>query len=136
MAETNAIQSEETVCPGQRPEPRAQVKRLKMLRVLFRIAVLIFITFAFGWVLNKSVVASNQNPSPAGFGRGMLHGALMPGAMPTLLVGKDVVIYAGNNTGRTYKLGYTFGVNACGAFFFGSFYWRLNRLRKRYGSRK
>ena len=113
-----------------------QSRGWKIARVLFRVAVLIFITFAFGWVLNKSVVASNRNPSPAGFGRGMLHGALMPGAMPTLLVGRDVVIYAENNSGRTYKLGYTFGVNACGAFFFGSFYWRLNRLRKRYGNRK
>jgi hypothetical protein len=61
----------------------------------------------------------------------MLHGALMPGAMPMLLLGKDVVIYASNNDGRLYKLGYTFGVNACGAVFFGGFYWRLNRWRKK-----
>ena len=55
----------------------------------------------------------------------------MPGAMPTLLLGKDVIIYAQNNNGRLYKLGYTFGVNACGAVFFGVTYFRLARLKKR-----
>lgn len=123
--------------PSARAEgaPSGPRKGLKAARGIARVAVLVFITFCFGWVLNKSVVSSNENPRPAGFGRGMLHGALMPGAMPTLLVGKDVVIYAENNTGRTYKLGYTFGVNACGALFFGSFYWRLTRWKRRYGNR-
>jgi hypothetical protein len=60
----------------------------------------------------------------------MLHGALMPGAMPSLLFGKDVVIFAPNNNGRLYKLGYTFGVNACGAFFFGTFFYRLRKLNQ------
>jgi hypothetical protein len=55
----------------------------------------------------------------------------MPCALPNLLVGNDVTIYAQNNTGRTYKLGYTCGVNACGAVFFGMFFWRLNRWRRR-----
>lgn len=131
MAETTAIHSG-PASPAAKPVPG---KATRILRGLLRAAVLIFITFSFGWVLNKSASASNRNPAPAGFARGMLHGALMPGAMPTLLVGRDVVIYAENNTGRTYKLGYTFGVNACGAFFFGSFYWRLIRWRKKYGSK-
>ena len=51
--------------------------------------------------------------------------------LANLLVGNDVIIYAQSNTGLTYKLGYTFGVNACGAIFFGFFFWRLNRWRKR-----
>jgi len=55
----------------------------------------------------------------------------MPCALPNLLVGNDVAIYAENNTGRTYKLGYTVGVNGCGAIFFGIFFWRVNRWRKR-----
>lgn len=55
----------------------------------------------------------------------------MPGALPNLLVGNDIPIYAANNTGRTYKLGYTCGVNACGAIFFGLFFWRVSRWRKR-----
>lgn len=104
-------------------------------RLLGRICLILLITYAFGWVLNRSVNASNKGLEPAGFGRGMVHGALMPGAMPSLFFGRDVVIYATNNNGRLYKLGYTFGVNACGAFFFGSFYLRLSRWRKMYESR-
>jgi hypothetical protein len=100
-------------------------------KILARIAMIIVVTYAFGWVLNKSASAANASDKPAGFGRGMIHGALMPGAMPSLLFGKDVVIYSSNNNGRMYKLGYTCGVNAAGAFFFGSFYLRVSRWRKR-----
>ena len=75
-------------------------------------------------------VSMSKSTAPAGFGRGMLQGALMPAALPNLLVGNDVVIYAPNNTGRTYKLGYTCGVNACGAIFFGWFFWRVSRWRR------
>ncbi len=60
----------------------------------------------------------------------MVQGALMPMALPSLLFGKDVVIYSAINTGVSYKLGYTAGVNACGALFFGILFWRLNRLRQ------
>ena len=67
---------------------------------------------------------------PAGFQAGMLHGALMPLALPNLLVGDDVNIYATENAGRLYKLGYTAGVNGCGLLFFGLFFWRVSRWRK------
>jgi hypothetical protein len=50
--------------------------------------------------------------------------------MPNLFVGNDVAIYATNNTGRTYKMGYTLGVNACGLIFFGFFFWRVRRMMK------
>lgn len=72
---------------------------------------------------------SNHTNGPAGFSRGIVHGALMPAALPRLLIGQDVSIYAPENTGRTYKLGYTVGVNGCGAIFFGINFWRLNRWR-------
>jgi hypothetical protein len=55
----------------------------------------------------------------------------MPMALPNLLVGRDVVIYSTNNKGVTYKLGYTAGVNVCGAVFFGFMYYRVNRWRGR-----
>ena len=100
------------------------------LKVLLRITLIVVITWGWGWVLNKSATSTNSKPQAAGFATGMLHGALMPGAMPSLLFGKDVVIYAENNDGRLYKLGYTFGVNACGAFFFGTFFYRLRKLNK------
>jgi hypothetical protein len=116
--------------PARSPRPLARA-----LRLTARIALIIVVTYGFGWVLNKSATSSDARPEPAGFGRGMLHGALMPGAMPSLLLGKDVVIYSSNNNGRLYKLGYTCGVNAMGAFFFGSFYLRLSRWRKNYGTK-
>jgi hypothetical protein len=100
-------------------------------RIALRIALIVSITYGWAWFVNRSVSAADARAQAAGFGRGMLHGALMPGAMPMLLLGKDVVIYASNNNGRLYKLGYTFGVNACGALFFGGFYYRLNRWRKK-----
>ena len=84
-----------------------------------------------GWTLSHSINSLDRSGTAAGFKRGLLHGALMPCALPSLLVGRDVTIYAANNTGRTYKLGYTAGVNGCGAVFFGFFYWRLNRWRRR-----
>ena len=97
------------------------------------VIVIVVVTYGIGWLMNKSVSLTAQGPAAAGFGSGMIHGALMPGAMPSLLFGRDIVIYAPRNNGRLYKLGYTFGVNACGALFFGTFYWRLNRWRKEYG---
>lgn len=95
--------------------------------------VLSFVVFAaiLAFVTNILISFSNKEPGPAGFKRGVVHGILMPGAMPNLLIGNDVTIYAPVNTGRTYKLGYTVGVNACGAVFFGFSFWRINRWRKR-----
>ena len=101
-------------------------------RILIRVLSILIGLVIVGGVTGLLAKMSNQpDSSPAGFGRGVLHGALMPGALPNLLVGKDVTIYAPNNTGRTYKLGYTVGVNGCGAIFFGFFFWRLNKWRKR-----
>lgn len=54
----------------------------------------------------------------------------MPMSMPNLLIGHDVTIYAPRNTGRSYKLGYTAGVNGCGLLFFGFSFWRVNRARR------
>ena len=117
----------------QPPKPSSPSKKWsaeKILLLLLRLALIVMITWGWGWVLNKSATSSNARPEAAGFSRGMLHGALMPGAMPSLLLGKDVAIYAANNNGRLYKLGYTFGVNACGALFFGTFFWRVRKLNR------
>jgi hypothetical protein len=103
---------------------------MRLLRILFRIAIILAIGFSIGWLLNRVHAAFEKRPEPAGFPRGVLQGALMPMTMPNLVFGNDVAIYAANNTGRTYKLGYTVGVNGCGLIFFGVFFWRLRRLRK------
>ena len=40
-------------------------------------------------------------------------------------------IYSDHNNGVAYKLGYTTGVNSCGAVFFGFLFWRVTRWRRR-----
>jgi hypothetical protein len=60
----------------------------------------------------------------AGFHLGVIQGALMPAALPSLLMGKDLPIYAPNNIGRGYKIGFLVGINFCGTVFFGIAFWR------------
>ena len=100
-------------------------------KILMRIATVIAAATLVGALMHRFSTAMERSGARAGFAHGVLQGALMPCALPNLLIGNDVTIYAENNTGRTYKLGYTCGVNACGAVFFGIFFWRLNRWRKR-----
>lgn len=100
------------------------------LRVLKRLIWIVVLAFLIGVGMRHMSRVLEQGAGPAGFGRGMMQGALMPCALPNLLVGTDVSIYNPNNTGVPYKLGYTCGVNVCGAFFFGLFFLRLSRLRK------
>jgi hypothetical protein len=100
-------------------------------RLLVRILSLLLAATCIGWTLNQSTALLSQTRQPAGFGLGVIQGALMPLALPNLAVGVDVSIYASNNTGRGYKLGYTAGVNLCGLIFFGLFFWRVNRWRRR-----
>jgi hypothetical protein len=99
-------------------------------RIPVRIALFLLLAFVIGFLLNHLAASLEGNTRPAGFSRGVLQGALMPMAMPNLLVGRDVTIYSQNNTGVTYKLGYTAGVNGCGAIFFGVLFWRVRRLRR------
>lgn len=88
------------------------------------------VAWVVGLILENSTKLIYETEKPAGFGRGLLHGAIMPLAMPNLMVGRDMTIYSPVNTGRTYKLGFTVGVNGCGLLFFGFFFWRVKRLRQ------
>jgi hypothetical protein len=99
-------------------------------KLLIRVLSLLLMAACIGWVLNRSARMVNQQGERAGFGLGIVQGALMPLALPNLAVGSDVNIYSSNNTGRTYKVGYTAGVNLCGLIFFGFFFWRLSRWRR------
>jgi hypothetical protein len=103
---------------------------VKRRAVLKRIATFLVAAVCVGFLMRHMSASIARSTEPAGFLRGTLQGALMPCAFPNLLLGNDVIIYAPNNTGRTYKLGYTFGVNACGAIFFGFFFWRVSRWKK------
>jgi hypothetical protein len=103
----------------------------KLARLGWRLALLAALGLAIGWTLNRAEAAFERRAEPAGFLHGVIQGALMPIAMPNLFFGNDVAIYSASNTGRTYKLGYTMGVNGAGLIFFGFFFWRLRRLRRR-----
>jgi uncharacterized transporter YbjL len=112
-------------------EPSVNRSYSVVLRVLGRqVIVFLILMVVMARVLGALGNMTRNNPAPAGLGRGMLDGALMPLAMPALATGHDVPIYAANNSGRTYKLGYTLGVNICGAFFFGMTYFRVRRWKK------
>jgi len=99
-------------------------------KIVSRMATFLAVAAVIGFTLNHVAASLERSAHPAGFARGVLQGALMPMSMPNLLVGRDVAIYSQNNTGVSYKLGYTTGVNACGALFFGVVFWRFNKLRR------
>ena len=91
-----------------------------------KLASLVVAGVVFGWGYNWAEPRFYRADTTAGFWLGTLHGALMPTALPCLLLGKDVPIFAANNTGRTYKLGYIAGINFCGLVFFGLGFRRTN----------
>jgi hypothetical protein len=111
-------------------QAKAPVLSRSFARILGRLVVILIVATVMIGVVNRSSRWLDLSSEPAGFGRGLLHGALMPMALPNLAIGQDVTIYAPSNTGRLYKLGYTVGVNGCGALFFGMFFWRVTRWRK------
>ena len=110
---------------------QAKAIRPFLIRLLWRLLVIALVSSALGWVLHRSAESVGANARPVGFGHGVLHGVLMPCALPALLAGSDLKIYATNNTGRAYNLGYTVGVNGCGLIFFGVLFWRISRWRRR-----
>src|SRR6266568_219848 len=112
------------------PRPAAWPNQNKWWKFGYRLVLFLILASLIGWTLNRISNSLERSSQPAGFGRGMLQGALMPMAMPNLLVGNNVTIYSTHNTGLHYKLGYTMGVNMCGALFFGFFFLRLNQLRR------
>jgi hypothetical protein len=99
-------------------------------QIAVRVACFLLFAALIGGILNRVAASLGQDSHPAGFARGMVQGALMPMSLPNLLVGRDITIYSLNNTGVSYKLGYTTGVNACGAIFFGVVFWRFSKLRR------
>jgi hypothetical protein len=95
------------------------------IKTLFKKAViLVVVGILFGWIYAWASPHIFPRDVNAGLGYGVAHGALMPMALPSLIIGKDVEIYATNNAGRLYKIGYIAGINLCGLVFFGSVFWR------------
>ena len=92
-----------------------------------RVAVFLAVVTAAGLLLREVAARFHSGHEPAGFGQGVVHGALMPCELPTLLLGHDVPIYAASNSGRGYKIGYILGLDLCGLVFFGLLFRRLHR---------
>ena len=99
--------------------------KIIIFKIIALTAISLTLIFGQGW-------ASTRYYRPdyvAGFYTGLLEGALMPAALPGLLRGQDVPIYAPNNEGRGYKIGYILGLNTCGTFFFGIAFWQPRRRK-------
>ena len=91
----------------------------RLRKWLSKAVSLVVTGLVFGWIYAWAVPRLYRPEVKAGFWPGALHGALMPVALPSLVMGKDVPIFTANNTGRSYKLGYIAGINLCGLVFFG-----------------
>lgn len=95
--------------------PRGWVRGLAVRAV--RLAVtLILLSMFYEWASPWAYPKDRK----AGLGYGAMHGAMMPMALPALLLGRDVPIFAENHAGRWYKIGYIAGINLCGILVFGS----------------
>ena len=104
---------------------RMSKAKLIIIKIIALTAISLGLVFAQGW-------ASSRYYRPdyiAGFPTGLLEGAVMPAALPGLVMGQDVPIYAPNNLGRAYKIGYILGLNTCGTLFFGVAFWQPRRRR-------
>lgn len=95
--------------------------------ILLKAARLTVIGIIIGWVF--AWVSPHMFPRDKEYGVafGALHGAMMPIALPSLIMGKNVEIFGTPNTGRGYKIGYICGINFCGLIFFGSAFWKPSK---------
>jgi hypothetical protein len=91
----------------------------KLKEIITKTVVMVVLGLALGFAYDWAAPRIYSADRPADFQFGVVHGALMPVALPGLLMGKDLPIYAPNNSGRRYKLGYIAGINLCGLLFFG-----------------
>jgi len=92
--------------------------------IIIKFVALTILTLALGFTQSWAAQRFYGPDYPASFPIGLLEGALMPAALPGLLMGHDLPIYAAHNDGRPYKIGYILGLNTCGTFFFGLAFWR------------
>jgi hypothetical protein len=96
-------------------------------QIVVKITILTLLCLVLGFLQGWAASRFYRPDYVAGFHVGMVQGALMPAALPALLMGKDVPIYAAANVGRLYKIGYILGINICGTLFFGVAMWQSRR---------
>jgi hypothetical protein len=95
-------------------------RKLLLKKIIYFLSASLLLGWFYGWASPRAFPQDKK----MGFGYGMLHGALMPLALPSLLMGQDVEIFAPGEVGRIYKIGYICGINLCGLSFFGPLFWR------------
>jgi len=98
-----------------------------MLRLAIKVVILVVLGLLLGLAYDWAAPRFYGDQQKTGFRIGVVHGALMPIALPSLLMGNDVPIYSPSTTGRLYKLGYIAGINLCGTLFFGVAFRRPRR---------
>jgi hypothetical protein len=107
--------------------PSARFAGLTPREWLKKAAVIVGTMLLLGWFYGWASPYGYPKEQTLGFGHGALHGALMPMALPSLVMGQNVEIFAANNSGRPYKIGYIVGINLCGLLVFGSAFWKPKR---------
>lgn len=103
-------------------QPAKTIKLTKL--ILRKVVTLAVATVVFGWLYSWASPWAFPPNRVVGFGYGLLHGAMMPISLPSLVVGHNVPIYDDHNSGRIYKIGYICGVNICGLIFIGPLFYR------------
>lgn len=98
--------------------------------IIIKIIALTALSLALGFTQDWASSRCYQPDHVAGFPMGLLEGAIMPAALPGLVMGRDLPIYAPNNLGRPYKIGYILGLNTCGTLFFGIAFFQPRRRRR------
>ncbi len=106
------------------PAPQSKTKA-----AIIKICVLTVLGVSLGAAQGWESSRHYKTAQPAGFHRGVWHGILMPTALPGLLLGNDLPIYAPNNSGRPYNIGFIMGINFCGTVFFSIGFWQPRRSR-------
>ncbi|MGA2245267.1 MAG: hypothetical protein ABSH48_09725 [Verrucomicrobiota bacterium] len=97
---------------------------------MIKVVALTAISLALGFTYNFASTRYYQPDYLAGFRTGLVEGAVMPAALPVLMAGRDTPIYAANNAGRGYKIGFILGLNTSGTIFFGVAFWQPRRKRR------
>ncbi|HTV39466.1 MAG TPA: hypothetical protein VMF08_02740 [Candidatus Sulfotelmatobacter sp.] len=105
--------------------PHYSLTRFLVIKCVAMTAITLALALLQGWAAPRFYKPDRM----AGFNMGLLQGALMPAALPGLLMGHDLPIYAPNNSGRGYNIGYILGINTCGSLFFGVAFWHPRGLK-------